>query len=79
MSNITLPVTGPLRDRLQSLIDELNAADKIRLLGWKTQAEVADLLKAADILLAPSVTTRKAMRKEFRALSWRHSHKDFRS
>ena len=32
-------------------------ADNIKLLGWKTQAEVADLLKASDILLAPSVTT----------------------
>jgi colanic acid/amylovoran biosynthesis glycosyltransferase len=50
---------GPLRDRLQSLIDELNAGDNIKLLGWKTQAEVADLLKASDILLAPSVTTKK--------------------
>ena len=48
---------GPLRHRLQSLINELNAGDHIKLLGWKTQAEVADLLKASDILLAPSVTT----------------------
>jgi colanic acid/amylovoran biosynthesis glycosyltransferase len=50
---------GPLRDRLQALIDELNAGDNIKLLGWKTQAEVADLLKASHILLAPSVTTKK--------------------
>jgi colanic acid/amylovoran biosynthesis glycosyltransferase len=50
---------GPMSDRLQSLIDELNAADSIEMLGWKTQAEVADLLKATDILLAPSVTTEK--------------------
>jgi colanic acid/amylovoran biosynthesis glycosyltransferase len=48
---------GPLSDRLQFLIDELNAGGNIKLLGWKTQAEVADLLKASDILLAPSVTT----------------------
>jgi colanic acid/amylovoran biosynthesis glycosyltransferase len=48
---------GPLSDRLHSLIDELNAADNIKLLGWKTQVEVADLLKASDILLTPSVTT----------------------
>ncbi len=48
---------GPLRGRLQSLIDGSNAAGHIRLLGWKTQAEIADLLNASDILLAPSVTT----------------------
>jgi colanic acid/amylovoran biosynthesis glycosyltransferase len=44
---------------LQNLIDTLNAGDNIKLLGWKTQAEVADLLMASDILLAPSVTTEK--------------------
>jgi colanic acid/amylovoran biosynthesis glycosyltransferase len=48
---------GPLGDKLQSLIVELNAEDNIKLLGWKTQAEIADLLAASDILLAPSVTT----------------------
>ena len=49
---------GPLNDRLQSLIDELNAGDKIKLLGWKTQTEIADLLREWDILLAPSVTAK---------------------
>jgi colanic acid/amylovoran biosynthesis glycosyltransferase len=48
---------GPLREKLQSLISELNAGDHIRLLGWKTQAEIAELLRVSDILLAPSVTT----------------------
>jgi colanic acid/amylovoran biosynthesis glycosyltransferase len=48
---------GPLRDRLQSLVQRLNAGDHIRLLGWKTQAEVTELLRTSDILLAPSVTT----------------------
>ena len=48
---------GALRDKLQRLIEELNAAATIKLLGWKNQAEVADLLKTSDILLAPSVTT----------------------
>jgi len=48
---------GPLSTTLQSLIDDLNAGERIKLLGWKTQAEVTDLLKSSDILLAPSVTT----------------------
>ena len=47
---------GPLKDRLQSLIEELRMENRIRLLGWKTQEEIADLFTASDILLAPSVT-----------------------
>jgi colanic acid/amylovoran biosynthesis glycosyltransferase len=47
---------GPLKDGLQSLIEQLRWENKIRLIGWKTQAEIADLLTASDILLAPSVT-----------------------
>jgi colanic acid/amylovoran biosynthesis glycosyltransferase len=50
---------GPLTNRLQRLIDELYAGDSIKLLGWKTQAEIGDLLRTSDILLAPSVTTKK--------------------
>jgi colanic acid/amylovoran biosynthesis glycosyltransferase len=50
---------GPLGDRLRFLVDELNAGDNIKVLGWKTQVEVAELLTASDILLAPSVTTQK--------------------
>ena len=46
---------GRRRDRLQALIGELNAGENIKLLGWQTQVEVSELLKASDILLAPSV------------------------
>jgi colanic acid/amylovoran biosynthesis glycosyltransferase len=49
---------GPLRDKLQSLIKELNAGDHIKLLGWKTQAEIRELLRTSDVLLAPSVTAK---------------------
>jgi colanic acid/amylovoran biosynthesis glycosyltransferase len=48
---------GPLGDGLQRLIVELNAEKNIKLLGWKTQADVVELLKSSDVLLAPSVTT----------------------
>jgi colanic acid/amylovoran biosynthesis glycosyltransferase len=49
--------SGPLSDGLQRLIDELKAGKNIKLLGWKTQDEIADLLKSSDILLVPSITT----------------------
>jgi colanic acid/amylovoran biosynthesis glycosyltransferase len=48
---------GPLRERLQSLIEELKAGGNIELLGWKSQDEIVKLLQDSDILLAPSVTT----------------------
>jgi glycosyltransferase involved in cell wall biosynthesis len=48
---------GPLKGKLQSLIAELKVGDKIELVGWKSQGEIADLLEKSDILLAPSVTT----------------------
>jgi colanic acid/amylovoran biosynthesis glycosyltransferase len=50
---------GPLRDGLQSLIAELKVGDRIRLLGWKSLDEIAELLQRSDILLAPSVTAEK--------------------
>ena len=48
---------GPLHGRLQALIDELDAADSVRLLGGKTQDEVQELLAWAHIFVAPSVTS----------------------
>lgn len=49
---------GPLRESLQQLIQELGVSDHVRLLGWKQQDEVVEILNDADILLAPSVTSR---------------------
>ena len=40
------------------MISQLKVADKIELLGWKQQTEVAALIEQADIVLAPSVTGR---------------------
>lgn len=48
---------GPLKESLEILIAELNVSDSIKLLGWKQQEEIGALLAAADILLAPSVTS----------------------
>jgi colanic acid/amylovoran biosynthesis glycosyltransferase len=52
----TIVGDGPLRPKLQQLIDALDLAAKIRLIGSKTQGEIAGLLETSDILLAPSVT-----------------------
>jgi colanic acid/amylovoran biosynthesis glycosyltransferase len=48
---------GPLRHSLQRLIDSVNAGENIRLLGWREQAEIAELLQGSDVLLAPSITS----------------------
>jgi colanic acid/amylovoran biosynthesis glycosyltransferase len=50
---------GPLRDKLQLLIAKLNVGDKIELLGWRSQDQIAQLLERSDILLTPSLTSSK--------------------
>jgi colanic acid/amylovoran biosynthesis glycosyltransferase len=49
---------GPLRGDLQALIDRFNMNDKISILGFQRQDQVADLMSKADILVAPSVTSK---------------------
>jgi colanic acid/amylovoran/stewartan biosynthesis glycosyltransferase WcaL/AmsK/CpsK len=46
---------GPLRGRLQRLIDDLGVGDSVRLLGAKAQDQVIAALGSSDILLAPSL------------------------
>jgi len=46
---------GPLRLRLQQLIDELLLSSRVHLLGAKSQDEVIQALHDSDILLAPSL------------------------
>jgi colanic acid/amylovoran biosynthesis glycosyltransferase len=48
---------GPLKNDLANLIDTLNINGKAKLLGWKRQEEIVELMKGVDILLAPSVTS----------------------
>jgi colanic acid/amylovoran biosynthesis glycosyltransferase len=48
---------GLLKEELQQLIEQLNVSNNIKLLGWKTQQEIFTIMKDADILLAPSVTS----------------------
>ena len=47
---------GPLKNTLEHLVKELNINKNVTLLGWKQQEEIIELMKDADILLAPSVT-----------------------
>lgn len=49
---------GPLGEDLQRLIQDLDAGDAVKLLGWKQQQEIVEILNNADILLAPSVTSK---------------------
>lgn len=47
---------GPLKDKLQDQIEQNKLTRQIRLLGWKTQNEWIELMKDAQIVLAPSIT-----------------------
>jgi colanic acid/amylovoran biosynthesis glycosyltransferase len=49
---------GPLMNDIKSLIEKLNISDRIKLLGWQRQEEIVELMKEADILLAPSVCSK---------------------
>lgn len=49
---------GLLRQELQQLIEELDAVDTIKLLGWKDQQEIIEFLKKSHIFIAPSVTAK---------------------
>lgn len=47
---------GPLKNDLSDLIDRLNVTKNVKLLGWKAQHEISELMSHAHIVLAPSVT-----------------------
>jgi len=47
---------GPLKDKLFSLINELDVKGKICILGWRQQSEIQALMDKSNIFLAPSVT-----------------------
>ena len=58
MPNIEYQIVGdgPLRPRLEQLINQSNMRDKIKLAGWCRHDEVLTKLERAQILLLPSVT-----------------------
>jgi len=49
---------GYLRKKFQRLIQSLDIADKVKLVGWKTHPEIIEILDQSDIFIAPSVTAK---------------------
>lgn len=47
---------GPLKENFEQLIEELNLGHIVKLLGWKQQQEIIEILDNCQIFLAPSVT-----------------------
>lgn len=47
---------GPLKDSLKESIDKADADGRIKILGWKTQEEIVELMRTSHLFLAPSVT-----------------------
>ncbi|MEL7067414.1 MAG: glycosyltransferase [Cyanobacteria bacterium J06581_3] len=47
---------GPLRETLGALIESLQMANRIHLLGWKNEAEIIQVLSRSHLFVAPSVT-----------------------
>lgn len=54
---------GPDRRSLEARIRQLDLGSDVRLLGRLRRAEVVDVLRAADVLVAPSVPTRSGKRE----------------
>jgi colanic acid/amylovoran biosynthesis glycosyltransferase len=47
---------GGLKEQFQQLIEELNIAEQVKLLGWRNQPEIITILDKSHIFIAPSVT-----------------------
>ncbi len=47
---------GELKEYFEKLIAELNVAHVVKLLGWKQQKEIVEILNTCHIFVAPSVT-----------------------
>ena len=47
---------GNLKQDLQQLIQELNVSHIVKLVGWKQQQEIIEILNKSHIFVAPSVT-----------------------
>ncbi len=49
---------GPLLQKLEVMIDQLELREKIHLLGAKNQQEIIDIMKKAHLFVAPSITSK---------------------
>ena len=50
---------GPLKAHISSLVKNMGIESKVKLLGWKNQEEILDLMNKAHIFLCPSVTAKE--------------------
>jgi colanic acid/amylovoran biosynthesis glycosyltransferase len=48
---------GVLKQELENLIKQLNVVNQIKLLGWKQQQEIINIMENSALVLAPSVTS----------------------
>jgi len=46
---------GPERAELEALIRQNEWSDRVELCGWKSQSEVAELMRSSDVLVQPSI------------------------
>jgi glycosyltransferase involved in cell wall biosynthesis len=46
---------GPERAAMQQRIDAAGLGDTVKMLGWKTQAEVGQLMRESDVFVFPSI------------------------
>ncbi|NJO39266.1 MAG: colanic acid biosynthesis glycosyltransferase WcaL [Cyanobacteria bacterium CRU_2_1] len=49
---------GLLRERLQRLIEELNLSHCVKLLGWKNEREIIEILNQTHLFVATSITAK---------------------
>ena len=49
---------GPLKEEFQRLIQDLKINHRVKLLGWKNQQEIINILDTCQIFIAPSVTAK---------------------
>ena len=54
---------GELRSQIQQSIEDNGVGNIVKLLGWKQQHEIIEILKDSHILLAPSVTAKDGDRE----------------
>jgi colanic acid/amylovoran biosynthesis glycosyltransferase len=47
---------GYLKEHLQQLIQELSVTQQVKLVGWKNQKEIIEILDKTHLFIAPSVT-----------------------
>lgn len=52
---LTIVGDGPLREKMFSLISELNISDKIDFKGWMRLEDIPEIYRGADVFLLPSI------------------------